>query len=231
MTETDEFERSENENLRSGAGRVRAKTSRRAQAHPRCRNHLAGRRQPGFHRPGREEIRHPALHRRIVRRHQARRRGDPHHADQDAFPPGRAGDARRQACAGRNPGHRQRRRCRSAGEDRQGNRRHRHGRPCAALQSQPSIRPQEDRRRRAENPADGRADLFLPAERTSTPPAMRAAGPIICCGITPPTPSTCSSIRPAKIFPTATPCRGRSIRSSTSPWTWASWRGRRPAPC
>ena len=34
--------------------------------------------------------------------------GDSHHADQDTFPPGRAGDARRQARAGRNSGHRQR---------------------------------------------------------------------------------------------------------------------------
>ena len=25
-------------------------------------------------------------------------------------------------------------------------------------------------------------------------------------------------------------CRGRSTRSSTSPWTWGSWRKRRPAP-
>ena len=50
--------------------------------------------------------------------HQARRRGDPHDADQDALPPGRAGDARRQACAGRNPGHRLGRGCREPGEDR-----------------------------------------------------------------------------------------------------------------
>ena len=57
----------------------------------------------------------PHYYRRPVRRHQARRRGDPHHADQDAFPPGRAGDARRQARAGRNPGHRQRRGRREAG--------------------------------------------------------------------------------------------------------------------
>ena len=173
---------------------------------------------------GGEEIRHSAFHRRPVRRHQARRRGDPHHADQDAFPPGRAGHARRQARAGRNPGDRQRRGRRESGEDRQGDRRRRHGRPCAALQSQPSIRAQEDREGRAENPADGRADLFLPAARTSTRPAMRGAGPTIFCGTTPRTPSTCSSIRSARRSPIATRCRARSIRSSTSPWTWASWR-------
>ena len=98
------------------------------------------------------------------RRHQARRRGDPDHADQDALPPGRAGDARRQARAGRDPGHRLRRGRREPGEDRQGDRRHRDGRPRAALQPEPPVRPQEDQGRRAEDPADGRADLFLPAQ-------------------------------------------------------------------
>ena len=134
------------------------------EAHSGRGSHLAGRRQSGRDRPGRQEIRHPALHRRSLRRHQARRRGDPHHADQDALPPGRAGDARRQARAGRDPGHRQRRGRREPGEDRQGDRRHRHGRPCAALQPEPSIRAQEDREGRAEDPADGRADLFLPPQ-------------------------------------------------------------------
>ena len=152
------------EDLRRRPGRLRPKASRRAQAHPGRRSHLAGRRQSGLDRAGRQEIRHPALHRRTVRRHQARRRRDPHHADQDALPPGRAGDARRQARAGRNPGHRQRRGRREPGEDRQGDRRHRHGRPRAALQSEPPVRPQEDREGRAEDPADGRADLFLPAQ-------------------------------------------------------------------
>jgi 2-hydroxy-4-carboxymuconate semialdehyde hemiacetal dehydrogenase len=46
-----------------------------------------------------------------------------------------------------------------------------------------------------------------------------------------PTPSTCSSTSAARPFPTATPCKVRSIRSSTSPWTWASWRRRRRARC
>ena len=41
------------------------------------------------------------------------------------------------------PDHRQRRGRRGAGEDRQGNRRRRHGRPCPALQSQPSMGAQE----------------------------------------------------------------------------------------
>ena len=35
----------------------------------------------------------------------------------------------------------------------------------------------------------------------------------------------------ARTSPTATRCRGRSIRSSTSRWTWASSRGRRRARC
>ena len=53
-------------------------------------------------------------------------------------------------------------------------------------------------------------------------PASRAAGPITCCGITPATPSICSSTRPARRSPIATPCRGRGTRRSRSPWTWAS---------
>ena len=97
---------SDDEDLRCRAGRLRPEASRRAQAHSGRGGDFAGRRQSGRHRRGRQEIRHPALHRRSLRGHQARRRGDPHHADQDALPPGRAGDARRQACAGRDPGHR-----------------------------------------------------------------------------------------------------------------------------
>ena len=52
----------------------------------------------------------------------------------------------------------------------------------------------------------------------------RAAGPIICSGITPPTPSTCSSIRRAKPLPTVMRCRARSIRSSTSRWSYGHCR-------
>ena len=35
----------------------------------------------------------------------------------------------------------------------------------------------------------------------------------------------------ARTSRTATRCRARSIRSSASRWTWASWRRRRPARC
>ena len=44
----------------------------------------------------------------------------------------------------------------------EGDRPDRDGRPHAPLQSQPPVDPQEDRGGRAEGPADGRADLFLP---------------------------------------------------------------------
>ncbi len=54
---------------------------------------------------------------------------------------------------------------------------------------------------RAENPADGRADLFLPPQEHQRRRQCRAAGPIICCGTTPPTPSTCFSTRPARRSP------------------------------
>jgi 2-hydroxy-4-carboxymuconate semialdehyde hemiacetal dehydrogenase len=59
------------------------------------------------------------------------------------------------------------------------------------------------------------------AAATSMPPATRAAGPIISSGITPRTRSIFSSIRRARPYRTATRCRGRSIRNSVSPWTWA----------
>jgi hypothetical protein len=90
------------EDLRCRPGCVWPETSRRVEAHSRRGSHFAGRRQSGRDRQGRREIRHQAFHRRSFGRHQARRRRDPHHPDQDAFQPGRAGDARRQACAGRN---------------------------------------------------------------------------------------------------------------------------------
>ena len=39
-----------------------------------------------------------------------------------------------------------------------------HGRPHPPLQPEPPVRPQQDRRRRARGPADGRADLLLPPQ-------------------------------------------------------------------
>jgi 2-hydroxy-4-carboxymuconate semialdehyde hemiacetal dehydrogenase len=50
----------------------------------------------------------------------------------------------------------------------------------------------------------------------------RAAGPTISSGTTRPTRSICSTTRPAKSRANATPCRDRVIRSSASPWIWAS---------
>ncbi len=54
----------------------------------------------------------------------------------------------------------------SSGQDRQGDRRRRHGRPRAPLQSEPPVGPQADQGGRAQDPADGRADLFLPPHAT-----------------------------------------------------------------
>jgi 2-hydroxy-4-carboxymuconate semialdehyde hemiacetal dehydrogenase len=48
------------------------------------------------------------------------------------------------------------------------------------------------------------------------------AGPITCSGITPRTPSTCSSTRPARTSRSPMPCRGRSTLSSASRWTCPS---------
>ena len=56
--------REHDEDLRRRPGRLRPEASRRAQAHSGRRGDLAGRRQSGRHRRGRQEIRHPALHRR-----------------------------------------------------------------------------------------------------------------------------------------------------------------------
>src|SRR5262249_27677795 len=53
---------------------------------------------------------------------------------------------------------------RTAGQDRQGNRRHRHGRTRAPLQSEPSVGAQAHQEGRAQDPADGRADLLLPPQ-------------------------------------------------------------------
>ena len=52
------------EDLRCRPGCVWPEASRRAEAHSGRGSHLAGRRQPGFDRQGRREIRHQALHRR-----------------------------------------------------------------------------------------------------------------------------------------------------------------------
>ena len=53
-------------------------------------------------------------------------------------------------------------------------------------------------RRRVQYPADGRADLFLPPHQHERARPAAHAGPIICCGITPRTRSTCSPIRRAR---------------------------------
>ena len=158
----------------------------------------------------------------LSRRHQARRRGDPDHADQDAFPPGRAGDARRQARAGRNPGHRLGRGRRGSGQDRKRDRRHRDGRPCAALQSEPSIRAQEDRGRRTEDPADGRADLFLPPQEHQRGGQRAELDRSSAVAPRRPHRRPVRRTSAARTFPSATRCRGRSTRSSASRWTWAS---------
>jgi predicted dehydrogenase len=74
-------------------------------------------------------------------------------------------------------------------------------------------------RRRAEAPAAGRADLFLPPLQHQPRRASRAAGPITCSGTMPATRSTCSSTRPARRPRTCSRCRGPCIRNSASRWT------------
>ena len=85
---------------------------------------------------------------------------------------------------------------------------------------------QPHRRRRAVDPADGRADLLLPPHQHERARPARAAGPTTCCGTTPRTPSTCSSTRPARTSRSPTPCRARSTPSSASRWTCRSSCGR-----
>ena len=65
----------------------------------------------------------------------------------------------------------------------EGDRRRRDGRPCAALQPEPPMDPPADRKGRVENPADGRADLFLPPHQYQCA-GKTAVGPIICFGTT-----------------------------------------------
>jgi 2-hydroxy-4-carboxymuconate semialdehyde hemiacetal dehydrogenase len=72
------------------------------------------------------------------------------------------------------------------------------------------------------HPADGCADVLLPAHQHQRARASRAAGPITCCGTTRRTPSTCSSTRPAAPWCRRTRSRGRSIPSSASRWTCRS---------
>ena len=147
------------------------------------------------------------------------------------FRQARAGDARRQACAGRNSGHRLGGGRRETGEDRQGNRRHRDGRPRAALQPEPPVRSQEDQGRRAEDPADGRADLFLPAQEHQR---RRQRAQL----------DRSSAVAPRRAHHRSVPVSGRRehfglLRGAgadpqgarTSRWTWASSPRCRPARC
>ena len=93
----------------------------------------------------------------------ARRRSrDPDHAHADARAAGRAMHARRQARDDRNPHRRQSRRLRESGAGAEGNRRRRHGRAHAPLQSQPSVDSQPHQEGRTEAAAAGRADVLLP---------------------------------------------------------------------
>ena len=103
-----------------------------------------------------------------------------------------------------------------------GDRPGRHGRAHPPVQPVAPVDPPPDRRGRAVHPADGRADLLLPAHEHERARASPAAGPTTCSGTTPRTPSTCSSTRPARTFRSPTPCRGRSTPSSASRWTCRS---------
>ena len=73
-----------------------------------------------------------------------------------------------------------------------------HGRAHPPVQPVAPVDPPPDRRGRAVDPADGRADLLLPPHEHERARRSRAAGPTTCSGTTPRTPSTCSSTRPAR---------------------------------
>ena len=95
-----------------------------------------------------------------------------------------------------------------------------HGGPHATLQSRASMDPRTHRTRRAQDPPDGRADLFLPPyehERAGQPRTWTDH----LFGTTPRTRSTSSTTRRARRRRNATPCEGRPTRRSASPWTWA----------
>ncbi len=113
---------------------------------------------------------------------------DLEHADANARRAGRAMHARRQARHDRNSHGRLARRFGAFGARAAGNRRHRHGRAYAPLQSQPPMDPQAQ-----SWPANSRFCRWTCRPISSAAPtpmrsASRAVGPIICCGITPATP-------------------------------------------
>ena len=117
----------------------------------------------------------------------------------------------------------------SAGENPEGDRRHRDGRARSALQPEPPVRPQEDREGRAEDPADGCSDLFLPPQehqRGRAAALMDRSPALAPCG--------------AHHRPVPVPDRRDDLgllrragaaasRNSRSRWTWASSPGCRPA--
>ncbi|KAF1856969.1 hypothetical protein Lal_00015439 [Lupinus albus] len=130
----------------------------------RHRGGFGGRRRAGRHRRLRQGARHRALDQGSGREPGAHGcgGGDPRHADAGARLPGDPVPGSRQACAGRNPDGRHSGRRGAAGGGAEGHRAGRHGRAHASLQPQPPVDPQPDQGRRADDPADGRADLLLP---------------------------------------------------------------------
>ena len=101
-----------------------------------------------------------------------------------------------------------------------------HGRAHPPVQPVAPVDPPPHRRRRAGDPADGRADVLLPPDEHRTRSASPGAGPITCSGTTPRTPSTCSSTRPARTSRSLTPCRVRCTPTWASRWTCPSSCGR-----
>ena len=186
---------------------------------------VTARRRPSRrHRGSREEMEHPALDDESGREPEAaRRRGrDPRDADADSRRAGeqvmRAGKhvlieipiadtlADSRSALRMSP----RDRCR------------RHGRTCPPLQSQPSICPQQDQSRRAEDPADGRADLLLPPhqhERARPAAHLDRSSAVASC--LPHHRSLPVADRRDRLR-SRTPSKARSIPSSASRWIWAS---------
>ena len=112
-------------------------------------------------------------------------------------------------------------RCRGGARQAAGDRAGLHGRPHPALQPEPPVYPQQDRAARSSVQQMDVQTYFFRRKNMNAKGEARSAGPTICCGTTPRTPSICSPIRRARSS-RPTRSRARSIPSSASRWTCRS---------
>ena len=144
--------------------------------------------------------------------------GDPDHADADACGAGRAMHARRQARHDRDSHGRFARGLRAARRGAARDRRRRDGGPYAPLQPQPSLGAQESPRGRAQDAADGRADLFFPPDehQCARQAAQLDRSPVVAPRVPHGGPVRLPDA--ARRSPRASRCRGPSTRRWASPW-------------